>query len=183
MAGESGEQPPTCRPNSTRCRSSRSVAVEEIAGVHTAVLLPQVLAALNIQASGTYMDATFGRGGHAGAILEKLIANGRLLCLDRDPDGHRGGPSPLRSRSALVDFSRAFSSLAAVARIRFEPGLKFDGILFDLGVSSPQTRRRGARLQLHAGRTSRHAHDAGRGHERRGCGQRRAAAGADPHFS
>ena len=60
--------------------------MEEVAGVHTAVLLPQVLTALNIQAGGTYMDATYGRGGHAGAILEKLIANGRLISLDRDPE-------------------------------------------------------------------------------------------------
>src|SRR5580692_1753710 len=110
MAGESGEH------HRLAARTRHVVvlavgAVEEIAGVHTAVLLPQVLTALNIQAGGTYMDATFGRGGHAGAILEKLIANGRLISLDRD--------------------------LEAVAD-QVRPGLKLDGILFDLGVSSPQ---------------------------------------------
>jgi 16S rRNA (cytosine1402-N4)-methyltransferase len=111
--------------------------VEEIAGVHTAVLLPQVLAALNIQAGGTYMDATFGRGGHAGAILEKLIANGRLLCLDRDPAAVAAARARFSSDSRVSVFLAPFSALAAVAD-QVQPGLKFDGILFDLGVSSPQ---------------------------------------------
>ena len=111
--------------------------MEEIAGVHTAVLLPQVLAALNIQASGTYMDATFGRGGHAGAILEKLIANGRLLCLDRDPKAVAEARARFSSDSRVSVFLAPFSSLAACAD-QVRPGLKFDGILFDLGVSSPQ---------------------------------------------
>jgi 16S rRNA (cytosine1402-N4)-methyltransferase len=111
--------------------------VEEIAGVHTAVLLPQVLAALNIQASGTYMDATYGRGGHAGAILEKLIANGRLLCLDRDPAAVAEARVRFSSDSRVSIFLARFSSLAACAD-QVQPGLKFDGILFDLGVSSPQ---------------------------------------------
>jgi 16S rRNA (cytosine1402-N4)-methyltransferase len=111
--------------------------VEEIAGVHTAVLLPQVLAALNIQASGTYMDATFGRGGHAGAILEKLIANGRLLCLDRDPAAVAEARSRFSSDSRVSVFLAPFSSLAACAD-QIQAGLMFDGILFDLGVSSPQ---------------------------------------------
>jgi 16S rRNA (cytosine1402-N4)-methyltransferase len=111
--------------------------VEEIAGVHTAVLLPQVLAALNIRASGTYMDATFGRGGHAGAILEKLIANGRLLCLDRDPAAVAEARSRFASDSRVSVFLAPFSSLAACAD-QIRAGLMFDGILFDLGVSSPQ---------------------------------------------
>jgi 16S rRNA (cytosine1402-N4)-methyltransferase len=111
--------------------------VDEIAGVHTAVLLPQVLAALNIQASGTYMDTTFGRGGHAGAILEKLIANGRLLCLDRDPEAVAAATAKYSADPRVSIFLAPFSSLAACADA-VAPGLKLDGILFDLGVSSPQ---------------------------------------------
>jgi 16S rRNA (cytosine1402-N4)-methyltransferase len=113
------------------------LAVEEIAGVHAAVLLPQVLAALDIQAGGTYMDATYGRGGHAGAILEKLIANGRLLCLDRDPTAVAEARARFSSDSRVSIFLAPFSSLATCAD-QVQPGLKFDGILFDLGVSSPQ---------------------------------------------
>jgi 16S rRNA (cytosine1402-N4)-methyltransferase len=111
--------------------------VEEISGVHTAVLLPQVLAALNVQASGTYMDTTFGRGGHAGAILEKLIANGRLLCLDRDPEAVAAARAKYSADPRVSIFLAPFSSLAACADA-VQPGLKLDGILFDLGVSSPQ---------------------------------------------
>jgi 16S rRNA (cytosine1402-N4)-methyltransferase len=111
--------------------------VEGIAGVHAPVLLPQVLAAMNIQASGTYMDATFGRGGHAGAILEKLIANGRLLCLDRDPEAVAAARAKYSADPRVSIFLAPFSSLAACADA-VEPGLRLDGILFDLGVSSPQ---------------------------------------------
>ena len=111
--------------------------MQDIAGLHTPVLLPQVLAALNIQASGTYMDATYGRGGHAGAILEKLIANGRLLCLDRDAAAVAEARARFDKDPRVTVFHAPFSSLAACAD-QVEPGLKFDGILFDLGVSSPQ---------------------------------------------
>jgi 16S rRNA (cytosine1402-N4)-methyltransferase len=83
------------------------------------------------------MDATFGRGGHAGAILEKLIANGRLLCLDRDPAAVAEARSRFSSDSRVSVFLAPFSSLAACAD-QIQAGLMFDGILFDLGVSSPQ---------------------------------------------
>jgi 16S rRNA (cytosine1402-N4)-methyltransferase len=111
--------------------------VKDTAVEHTPVLLPQVLAALNIQASGVYLDATFGRGGHAGAILEKLVAEGRLLCLDRDPVAVADAQSRFAADSRVSVFLAPFSSLAACAD-SIAPGLKFDGILFDLGVSSPQ---------------------------------------------
>jgi 16S rRNA (cytosine1402-N4)-methyltransferase len=83
------------------------------------------------------MDATFGRGGHAGAILEKLIANGRLLCLDRDSAAVAEARARFSQDPRVAVFLAPFSSLAVCAD-QVQPGLKFDGILFDLGVSSPQ---------------------------------------------
>ena len=108
-----------------------------MAGEHTPVLLPQVLGALNILASGVYLDATYGRGGHAGAIVEKLVADGRLLCLDRDPVAVAEARARFAADSRVSVFLAPFSALAACAD-QIAPGLKFDGILFDLGVSSPQ---------------------------------------------
>ncbi len=104
---------------------------------HTPVLLPQVLAALNIRASGTYLDATFGRGGHAGAILQNLTLTGRLLCLDRDSVAIADARVRFAREPRVTVFLAPFSSLAECAD-QVEPGLKFDGMLFDLGVSSPQ---------------------------------------------
>jgi 16S rRNA (cytosine1402-N4)-methyltransferase len=104
---------------------------------HTPVLLPKVLAALNVRASGVYLDATYGRGGHAGAIVEKLVADGRLLCLDRDPVAVAEARARFAADSRVSVFLAPFSALAACAD-HIAPGLKFDGILFDLGVSSPQ---------------------------------------------
>ena len=111
--------------------------MQDIAGVHAPVLLSQALAALNVKKSGTYCDATYGRGGHAGAILDKLIANGRLLCLDRDPAAVAAAKARFATDPRVSIFEARFSSLAQCAD-QLEPGLKFDGILFDLGVSSPQ---------------------------------------------
>jgi 16S rRNA (cytosine1402-N4)-methyltransferase len=111
--------------------------VNDKATEHTPVLLTQVLAALNIRASGTYLDATFGRGGHAGAILQNLIANGRLLCLDRDPVAVADAKERFGGDARVAVFQASFSFLADCAD-QVEPGLKFDGMLFDLGVSSPQ---------------------------------------------
>ena len=108
-----------------------------MAGAHTAVLLPQVLTALNVQASGTYLDATYGRGGHAGAILDKLIADGRLLCLDRDPLAVAEAEARFAGDPRVAIFRAPFSALGECAD-RVRPGLTFDGMLFDLGVSSPQ---------------------------------------------
>ncbi len=104
---------------------------------HTPVMLAQVLSALDVQPGGVYLDATFGRGGHAGAILSKLSADGRLLCLDRDPAAIDSAAAKFASDARVSVFHAEFSDLAACAD-RVKPGLCFDGILFDLGVSSPQ---------------------------------------------
>jgi len=106
-------------------------------GSHTPVLLAEVVAALNIKASGVYVDATFGRGGHAGAILDNLNADGRLLCLDRDMIAVADAQARYASDPRVAVFCAPFSALAACAD-RVRPGLVCDGILFDLGVSSPQ---------------------------------------------
>lgn len=103
---------------------------------HLSVLLEESLQALNIRPDGTYLDATFGRGGHSRAILAQLNENGRLIALDRDPQA-------IEAASALADDKRfqivhtPFSQLADVAESLQLTG-KIDGILMDLGVSSPQ---------------------------------------------
>jgi len=104
---------------------------------HQAVLLQEALASLNIQPSGNYIDATFGRGGHSRAILQQLNENGRLIALDQDPEavafaGQVFGDDPR--------FSIEHCNFNQVADVVSRLGLvgKIDGVLMDLGVSSPQ---------------------------------------------
>ena len=104
---------------------------------HASILLEQCLTALQIKPDGTYIDATLGGAGHALAIARQLAAGGRLLCIDRDDDALENAKTrlaPVMERVTLVksDFRALDSALAA-------QGLDgADGILFDLGVSSPQ---------------------------------------------
>ncbi len=101
---------------------------------HVTVLLEEAVEALAVKADGAYVDATFGRGGHSRNILSRLGAAGRLVSLDRDPAAIAVGKSLADSRFFLVH--RAFGELTVAAA---EAGLKAaDGILFDVGVSSPQ---------------------------------------------
>ncbi|MFP5417866.1 MAG: 16S rRNA (cytosine(1402)-N(4))-methyltransferase RsmH [Gammaproteobacteria bacterium] len=101
---------------------------------HVPVLAQEAVAALAIRADGTYVDATFGRGGHSRLILERLGPGGRLIALDRDPDAIRAGEALQDRRLTLVH--SAFSRLGAVLG---ELGLaRVNGILLDIGVSSPQ---------------------------------------------
>jgi 16S rRNA (cytosine1402-N4)-methyltransferase len=100
-------------------------------------LLWQAVEALNVRANGVYLDATFGRGGHAQVILGRLLADGQLLCLDRDRQAVEQARERFGADSRVRIFLSAFSALAACAD-EVRPGLCFDGILFDLGVSSPQ---------------------------------------------
>ncbi len=101
---------------------------------HVPVLAHEAVAALAIRPEGMYVDGTFGRGGHARLILAQLGEAGRLIALDRDPDAIRAGKAIRDARLTLI--KRAFSGLGAVLD---ELGVsKVDGVLLDLGVSSPQ---------------------------------------------
>lgn len=101
------------------------------------VMAAQVLEVLEVRPNGVYLDATFGRGGHAGAILSKLGADGRLLCLDRDPAAIACATEMFAGDLRVSLFHAEFSELAELAE-RACPGRLLDGVLFDLGVSSPQ---------------------------------------------
>ncbi len=110
---------------------------QEVGAGHAPVLLVEAVAALDVKASGVYLDATFGRGGHAQAILRRLVADGRLLCLDRDPAAIADAQARFAGDPRVAIFLSPFSALDACAD-RLRPGLRLDGVLFDLGVSSPQ---------------------------------------------
>ena len=103
-------------------------------GSHVPVLLEEAVAALAIKDNGTYVDATFGRGGHSGRILERLGPRGRLVALDRDPAAQAAAAA---IRDQRFRFRHAwFSELPEV--LDAEAIDTVDGVLLDLGVSSPQ---------------------------------------------
>ncbi|NTV69223.1 MAG: 16S rRNA (cytosine(1402)-N(4))-methyltransferase RsmH [Azonexaceae bacterium] len=101
---------------------------------HVTVLLEEAVGALAIKADGIYVDATFGRGGHSRRILSELNEKGRLVAVDRDPQAIAAGAAIDDPRFLLVH--RAFGELAEAADEAGVSGV--DGVLFDVGVSSPQ---------------------------------------------
>ncbi|PWC16856.1 16S rRNA (cytosine(1402)-N(4))-methyltransferase RsmH [Brenneria corticis] len=102
---------------------------------HTTVLLDEAVNGLNIRSDGTYIDGTFGRGGHSRLILSQLGPEGRLLAIDRDP-------LAIEAAGAIDDprFSIIHGPFSALADYMAERDLtgRIDGVLLDLGVSSPQ---------------------------------------------
>lgn len=103
---------------------------------HVSVLLHECVEALAIQPDGIYVDATFGRGGHSAAILDALGPNGKLIAFDRDPQA-------IESAKRFADdarFSIIHEPFGNMADALSERGLKgkINGVLMDLGVSSPQ---------------------------------------------
>lgn len=101
---------------------------------HVAVLLDEAVTALNIQAHGIYVDGTFGRGGHSKKILNQLGENGRLIAFDRDMAAIQSSLDIQDPRFTMVHshFSEMQSALKDLNIF------KVDGILLDLGISSPQ---------------------------------------------
>jgi 16S rRNA (cytosine1402-N4)-methyltransferase len=104
---------------------------------HAPVLLEEVLEALAIRSDGAYLDGTYGRGGHAKAILSRLREKGRLVVIDRDPDAVAAARKELGTDPRVRIERGNFAEMGAIsASAGIEHG--FDGILLDLGVSSPQ---------------------------------------------
>lgn len=104
--------------------------------MHRSVLLDEAVDALMQNPDGNYIDGTFGRGGHSRAVLDRLSVGGHLLAIDRDAE------AVAHARAALQDarfeiYRTAFSGLSALVRDRGW-WQQVDGLLLDVGVSSPQ---------------------------------------------
>ncbi len=106
---------------------------------HIPVLLPQVIDALSVSLNrdGIFVDATYGRGGHSEAILDILNSKGRLFVLDRDPSAVDAAKTKHQHDDRVTVIHAKFSEISTELRNR-SPEIKVDGILADLGVSSPQ---------------------------------------------
>lgn len=114
--------------------SLTETSVSPVAASHITVLLHEAVEALNVKADGVYVDGTFGRGGHSRLILSRLGSQGRLIALDRDLTAVAHGQAIADARFSMVHAH--FSSMTTVLA---EQGVQaVDGILLDLGISSPQ---------------------------------------------
>ncbi len=105
---------------------------------HTSVLLAEAIDALVTTPDGLYVDGTFGRGGHARALLARLSARGRVVAIDRDPQAVEAATS---GGTAIIDprFSIHHARFAHIVPLLADLGIhRIDGLLLDLGVSSPQ---------------------------------------------
>ena len=104
---------------------------------HQPVLLDEALSSLKVRGNGNYLDGTFGRGGHSRAIMAGLTKQGRLFTLDKDPQAVAAG---LEEWGEDPRFSIVQGSFAEMDRMVQEWQIErnLDGILLDLGVSSPQ---------------------------------------------
>jgi 16S rRNA (cytosine1402-N4)-methyltransferase len=101
---------------------------------HVPVMLGEAVEGLSVRADGRYLDGTFGRGGHARAVLSRLDATGRLLLMDRDPAAIDVARAEFAGDARVVIRHANFSTLAEWD----ETAAGLDGVLLDLGVSSPQ---------------------------------------------
>ena len=104
--------------------------------MHETVLLNEAVGALITKPSGSYIDGTFGRGGHSKAILKKLSPEGNLLAVDRDPEAIICARKIAEEDSRLKVYKGLFSELSLKTEATSQ--VEVDGILLDLGVSSPQ---------------------------------------------
>jgi len=104
---------------------------------HYSVLLDESMKALNIQENGYYVDGTFGRGGHASAILDRLSPRANLLAVDKDPEAIKYAQDLFENDQRIKIQHGSFKTLKTYLTELDWIG-KVDGVLLDLGVSSPQ---------------------------------------------
>jgi len=104
---------------------------------HITVLLDEAVEALAVRADGCYLDGTFGRGGHSRLILQHLGPGGRVLGFDKDPQAIATGQALAAEDGRFVIVQRSFAELGSEVESRGLAG-KVNGVLLDLGVSSPQ---------------------------------------------
>jgi len=107
------------------------------APAHRAVLLEEAVEALAVRPDGIYLDGTFGRGGHSGRILERLGPDGRLIALDRDPEAEAEAARRFGDDERF-HFERCSFEMLQQVTDRLGISGRLDGVLLDLGVSSPQ---------------------------------------------
>lgn len=105
-----------------------------IASAHLPVLFAEVMDGLAVKQDGTYLDGTFGRGGHARGVLQRLGPQGRLLVMDKDPEAIAVAEALAHADARVTWYRGSFAGLAQWSAAA--QGL--DGVLLDLGVSSPQ---------------------------------------------
>ena len=112
----------------------QSAPAGHLPALHLPVLYTQVMEGLQVKEDGTYLDGTFGRGGHARGVLQRLGPGGRLLLMDKDPDAIAHAEQTFAGDARVSIFRGSFASLAQWN----ETAAGLDGVLLDLGVSSPQ---------------------------------------------
>ncbi|EED34496.1 S-adenosyl-methyltransferase MraW [Luminiphilus syltensis NOR5-1B] len=105
-----------------------------MASGHRSVLLEEAVTALITTADGTYVDGTYGRGGHSRRVLAALSEAGRLIGFDKDPEAAVHAEDLAATDSRFSFFHRSFADIPDIKR----PEQGFSGVLLDLGVSSPQ---------------------------------------------
>lgn len=104
---------------------------------HSAVMLDEAVDALGVSAGARIVDATFGRGGHARAVLDRLGRDGMLVAIDRDPQAIAAARALAEQDPRVSVHEQPFDAIAEIVA-SVVPGGVVDGVLMDLGVSSPQ---------------------------------------------
>jgi len=106
-----------------------------ISDIHKPVLLDETISCLNCKKDGIYVDGTLGRGGHTAALLEKIEDDGLVIALDRDSQAINSVKDSIESKNLILEHANYIEIKSVLDKHKID---KADGMIFDLGVSSPQ---------------------------------------------